>query len=95
MLDEQVKYPRKSYTWVIEQKVNGAFVGITGLILSGDKFRLGEIYYKLLPSYWGLGYATEVAKTLVKAGFEKFHLHKVEAGVAVDNHRSIHVIEKC
>ncbi len=95
MLDEQHKYPRTSYTWVIEQKENSEFVGITGLILSGDKFRLGEIYYKLLPSFWGKGYATEVARTLVKAGFERFHLHKVEAGVAVENQRSIKVLEKC
>lgn len=95
MLDEQLKYPRTSYTWVIEQKENSEFVGITGLILSGDKFRLGEIYYKLLPSFWGKGYATEVARTLVNAGFERFHLHKVEAGVAVENQRSIKVLEKC
>ena len=75
-------------------KESGTFIGMAGLTLSNDKFRLGEIYYKLMPEYWGKGYATEVSKTLIKSGFEYFHLHKVEAGVAVDNTRSINVLEK-
>ena len=62
--------------------------------LSADKFKLGEIYYKLHPSYWGKGYATEIAKSLVKFGFEKMHLHKVEAGVQTENIQSIRVLEK-
>ena len=49
---------------------------------------------QLLPEYWGKGYATEVAKNLILAGFDKFQLHKVEAGVATDNERSIRVLEK-
>lgn len=64
------------------------------MTLSQDKFRLGEIYYKLRPLFWGRGYATEVAKTLIKAGFEDFELHKVEAGVATENKASIRVLEK-
>jgi len=86
--------PRKSYAWKIVIKESGTFIGMAGLTLSNDKFRLGEIYYKLMPEYWGKGYATEVSKALIKSGFEYFHLHKVEAGVAVDNVRSIKVLEK-
>ncbi len=85
---------RKSYAWKIVLKETGTFTGMAGLTLSNDKFRLGEIYYKLLPVFWGKGYATEVSKTLIKAGFDFFHLHKVEAGVAADNIRSIKVLEK-
>jgi ribosomal-protein-alanine N-acetyltransferase len=70
------------------------FIGLAGLTLSNDKFRLGEIYYKLNPIYWEKGYATEVSRALIKSGFEYFHLHKVEAGVAVQNVRSIKVLEK-
>ncbi len=86
--------PRKSYAWKIVIKESGTFIGMAGLTLSNDKFRLGEIYYKLMPEYWGKGYATEVSKALIKSGFEYFHLHKVEAGVAVENTRSINVLEK-
>jgi RimJ/RimL family protein N-acetyltransferase len=55
---------------------------------------LGEIYYKLFPDHWGKGYATEVSRTLIMTGFNDFHLHKVEAGVATENIRSIRVLEK-
>jgi ribosomal-protein-alanine N-acetyltransferase len=86
--------PQKSYSWKIILKKSDTFIGLAGLKLSNDKFRLGEIYYKLMPLYWSKGYATETAKTLIKCGFENFLLHKVEAGVAVENIRSIKVLEK-
>lgn len=90
----RMKYPRPSYSWKVQLKEGGTFIGLAGLILSNDKFRLGEIYFKLHPLYWGRGYATELAKKLISAGFENFGLHKVEAGVAVENERSIRVLEK-
>ncbi|HYX07988.1 MAG TPA: GNAT family N-acetyltransferase, partial [Bacteroidales bacterium] len=94
ILHAQTKYPRPSVTWSIHRKDHGDFIGITGMVLSNDKFKLGEIYYKLLPLAWGHGYATETAKTLIHFGFETFGLHKVEAGVATENVRSIKVLEK-
>jgi len=90
----RMQYPRPSYTWKIELRESGRFIGLAGITLSNDKFRLGEIYYKLHPGFWGKGYATEVARRLISAGFEHFELHKVEAGVAVENERSIRVLEK-
>jgi len=91
---EKLKIPRSSYTWKITLKETGFFIGIAGMHLSNDKFRLGEIYYKLLPEHWGNGYATEVARLLIGTGFDAFHLHKVEAGVATGNVRSVRVLEK-
>ena len=85
---------RKQISWTIFLKNTNEFIGAAGMHLSADKFKLGEIYYKLLPSYWGKGYATEIAKSLVKFGFEKMHLHKVEAGVQTENIQSIRVLEK-
>lgn len=93
-IEAKAKDPQSRYTWRIILKNSGEFIGLAGMILSHDKFRLGEIYYKLLPEYWGKGYATEVAKHLILTGFDSFHLHKVEAGVAIGNERSIRVLEK-
>jgi RimJ/RimL family protein N-acetyltransferase len=90
----QNKVPRGTYVWKITLQQTGEFIGLAGLTLSNDKFRLGEIYYKLHPGHWGKGYATEVAKGLVRLGFDKFELHKVEAGVATGNARSVRVLEK-
>jgi [ribosomal protein S5]-alanine N-acetyltransferase len=94
IIQNRGKNPRDSYTWKIGLKEADPFIGLAGLTLSNDKFKLGEIYYKLHPDYWGNGYATEIAKQLVKKGFDDFDLHKVEAGVATENLKSIRVLEK-
>lgn len=93
-IETQDKVPRSSYMWKITLKETIEFIGVAGFSLSNDKFRLGEIYYKLNPKYLGKGYATELAKRLVLLGFENFNLHKVEAGVATKNVKSIRVLEK-
>jgi ribosomal-protein-alanine N-acetyltransferase len=86
--------PRKDYTFKIVLKESKEYIGLAGLTLSLDKFRLGEIYFKLAPAYWGLGYATEVSRILIKTGFEVLKLHKVEAGADTENAASINVLEK-
>lgn len=94
LIKAKYKTPRESYTWKICLKESNHFIGLAGFTLSNDKFKLGEIYYKLHPDYWGNGYATEIAKRLIKTGFEYFDLQKVEAGVATENNKSIRVLEK-
>lgn len=93
-IEAKFKVPRFSYTWKVVLKETNTFIGLAGFSLSNDKYRLGEIYYKLHPDYWGKGYATELAKRLIIMGFNEFKLHKVEAGVAVGNTKSIRVLEK-
>jgi RimJ/RimL family protein N-acetyltransferase len=94
LIEEETKTPRKAYTWKIVLKESKDFIGIAGINLSNDKFKLGKIYYKIFPHYWGKGYATETSKALIKYGFDNFKLHKVEAGVATGNIKSIRVLEK-
>ncbi len=93
-IEGQGKSPQKSYAWKIVTKKEQKFIGLAGYILSHDKFKLGTIYYKFLPTEWGKGYGTEVSKKLIKTGFETFRLHKVEAGVATGNIASVKVLEK-
>ena len=95
MIKPQSNKNRKSYDWKILIKNTDTFIGLAGMSLSLDKFKLGEIYYELHPNYWGKGYGTEISKELIKTGFDKFHLHKVEAGVATENTKSIRILEKC
>ena len=86
--------PPTSYYWTISLKESMQFIGMCGITLSNDKFKLGEIFYKFIPEFWGKGFGTETSKTLIKFGFEELKLHKVEAGVATENHASINVLEK-
>ncbi len=95
MIEDRKAEVRKLYFWKILRKVNNEFIGIAGMNLSANKFRLGEVYYKFMPAHWGKGYATEVSKRLIRSGFDDFQLHKVEAGVATENVASIRILEKC
>ena len=93
-VDARNNDPQSKYTWNIKINETKEFIGLAGIKLSLDKFKIGEIFYKLSPEYWGKGYATEVTKKLVEIGFEMFNLHRIEAGCAVNNIKSINVLEK-
>ncbi len=94
VIEDQKNITRSKYWWKIIEQKSGEFIGLAGLTNSNDRFRLGEIFYKIHPDFWSRGYATEVAKALVSFGFNELKLHKIEAGVATENTRSIRVLEK-
>lgn len=91
---DQKKSTRTLFCWKILLKESNEFIGLAGMSLSNDRFKMGEFYYKFFPEFWGNGYATETAKSLVKFGFEDCKLHRIEAGVATENLASIKVLEK-
>ncbi len=93
-IENQNEKIRTLYCWVVEKKKTKKFIGLAGMNAPANRFKIGEIYYKLIPEFWGNGYATEAAKGLVKFGFETLKLHRVEAGVATKNVQSIKVLEK-
>jgi len=93
-IQDQKAEVRKKYCWCICLQTTNEFIGLTGMNLSADRFKMGEIWYNLMPNHWGKGYATEVAKRIIRFGFEDMNLHRIEAGVATENKRSIRVLEK-
>lgn len=93
-IEDQNNIARKQFCWDILIKSGDEFIGIAGMILSADRFRMGEIYYNILPQHWGNGFATEVGQSLITFGFTRLKLHRIEAGVATENSRSIRVLEK-
>ncbi|MEM9720042.1 MAG: GNAT family N-acetyltransferase [Bacteroidota bacterium] len=82
------------WAWTIRLEPTFAFIGELGMNLSAKKYKRGEIYYNLLPTYWGQGYATEAVKALISFGFESLELHRIEAGVATENLKSIALLER-
>lgn len=91
---DQKKAIRSLFCWKILLKEPNEFIGLAGMSLSNDRFKMGEFYYKFFPEYWGNGFATETAKSLIRFGFEECKLHRIEAGVATENLASIKVLEK-
>nr|WP_299069935.1 GNAT family N-acetyltransferase [uncultured Allomuricauda sp.] len=84
----------KNYTFAIDIKSNGKFIGLFGLKLGNKKYKGAEIWYKIHSDHWKKGYATESLNAVIKFGFEALKLHRIEAGCAVNNIGSIKVLEK-
>ena len=82
------------YTFAIEQKKDDGFVGLIALVLGSKKYNIAEVWFKLNPSYWGNGFATEALNAMLDLGFDTLKLHRIEAGCAVDNVASRKVLEK-
>ena len=84
----------KNYTFAIENNLNNDFIGLFGLKLGNEKYKRGEIWYKVHSDYWNKGIATEVLAKMIDYGFDELHLHRIQAGCAVENIGSIKILEK-
>jgi ribosomal-protein-alanine N-acetyltransferase len=67
--------PRADYTYLVVPVGEERPVGSGSLMLRGP--RVGEIAYIVHPDRWGQGIATEVARLLLRLGFERFGLHRI------------------
>jgi RimJ/RimL family protein N-acetyltransferase len=91
---EQRKRPRKIYDLAIVLKKENKLIGSGRISIKNIKNSRGDIGYVLNSKYWGHGYATEVAKGLIKFGFEKLKLHRIAAICRPQNKASAKVMEK-
>ncbi len=93
-LIKEQQQPRNSYIFVIDLLETGKFIGLIALNIGKEKYKSAEVWYKLHKDFWGNGYTTEALTALLDFGFNQLHLHRIEAGCAVENIRSIKVLEK-
>ena len=93
-IEEMEKETPQKYGWTIREGETYVFMGEIGMSLSSPKYKRGEIHYSLLPNFWGKGYAAEAVQALISFGFESLELHRIEAGVATGNTKSIQLLER-
>lgn len=93
-LDEQNLDPQPSIVFCIQLKVTKQFVGLIGINLGKSNFRNAEVWYKIHVDHWNKGYTTEAIQEILRFGFKDLKLHRIEAGCATKNIRSIRVLEK-
>ena len=74
-------------------KSTGEYLGWCGLKFHVDENEV-DIGYRLMPKYWGKGYATEAASVCIKEGFKYYKLNEIVATIVPENVDSIGVIEK-
>jgi RimJ/RimL family protein N-acetyltransferase len=69
-------------------------IGGADLRVVSPRDRRAELGYGLAYPYWGRGYATEAAGLLLRFGFERLGLVRIEALCSVDNERSVRTLER-
>jgi len=88
-------YPLLSFNiWAVFAKADSSYIGHAGIYPRQTKKEDWEIVYFLNQENWGKGYATEIARQIVKFGFEELNLSEVFATVDDDHPTSIRVLEK-
>ncbi|MEX2159205.1 MAG: GNAT family protein [Dehalococcoidia bacterium] len=94
LLDYQHVEPRRKFQLAITLPDSGKLIGNCGLRRKDNNETEADIGYELSPDYWGNGYATEGARTMVDFGFRDFGLHRISSWCNADNVRSARVLER-
>ena len=81
--------------WVFRAASEGAFVGRGGLrhVHIGGHDEV-ELAYAVMPEFWGCGLGTEIARALLKIGFEQLALAQLVSFTLTTNRASRRVMEK-
>lgn len=82
------------YDWAIICKDSGKMIGTCGFTRFHFAHNGAEIGYVINPDYSGRGIATEVVGRVIRYGFEKLALERIECRFMVDNEASRRVMEK-
>ena len=80
----------KFYDFGIFRKDDGVLLGDVRLMdVSRGVFQNAYLGYRIFNNFWGVGYAQESCNAVLQIAFQKLKLHRVEAGIAPTNKRSI------
>lgn len=71
-------------SWAVVEKSTNEVVGITQLIYS-SKIKGVELGTKILPEYWGVGYASELSEAIVHYGLYELGLDEITAVTDINN----------
>lgn len=85
--------------WAAIEKSSGDFIGWSGLkfitTVENNQTRFHDVGYRLIPRYWGKGYATESAKAALEYGFTNMKLQEIIGMCNEENLASRRALEKC
>jgi ribosomal-protein-alanine N-acetyltransferase len=91
----QLKAQDKFYNFGIFRKDDGVLVGVVSLMdISRGVFQNAYLGYRIFNNFWGEGYGTEACEATLQIAFKDLKLHRVEAGIAPKNKRSIRLAKK-
>ncbi|WII73674.1 GNAT family protein [Bdellovibrio sp. 22V] len=78
------------YDFGIFRKDDGILIGTVSLMdISRGVFQNAYLGYRIYNNFWGHGYAQEACKAAFHLAFKNLKLHRLEAGIAPSNKKSI------
>ncbi len=99
-----IAYVRQQYVdngigrWTVVEKASGNVIGWSGLKLMRETLNghtdFYDVGYRLLPQYWGKGYATESTLAALRHGFEEMSIAEIIGITNVGNMASRRVLTK-
>lgn len=81
------------YDWAIILR-GGGMIGTVGFTRLDPQNNCGELGYVISPRYHGKGIATEAASVVLRFGFQRLGLNRIEARYMAENLASRRVMEK-
>lgn len=82
------------FDWAVTTENEGKMIGTCGFTRFDFNSNLGEVGYVINPEYRGNGYAPEALEAVIKFGFERLALRRIEARYMEGNIASRRVMEK-
>ena len=84
----------REYVFVIADVATDQPMGVIGLRHLDGPMRTAQVGTWVARSHWGRGINAEAKQLLLDFAFGTLELHRIEARIAVDNHRSRHAFER-
>jgi len=92
---EQIFAGRRGMRWVIAERADEeALIGTCGFNRWRRWNDSAEMGYDLMQHFWGRGLMTEALSAIIRFGFDRMALNRIEADVTVGNGRSARVLAK-
>ncbi len=80
-----------AFPWIIVRKSDDKVVGMFELRIEGFRADFG---YVIAQEFWGLGYATEVTRSVIEWAMAQANIYRVWATCDIENLASARVLEK-
>jgi [ribosomal protein S5]-alanine N-acetyltransferase len=93
MIIERYGKENQIFALAVIRKMDDEYVGAVGL-LPVEGSSVVEVFYTLLPKYWGKGYATEATHRLFAYVFSELDVEKIVASIYPTNSASERVAER-
>lgn len=82
------------FDWAVVERESGRMIGTCGFTRFHCEADCAEIGYVIHPAFWGRGIATEAVGAVIRFGFQRLSLNRIEAKFMEGNEASRRVMEK-